>query len=178
MDTDLLPFGPGAYTEWATLYGAPTHWEAVLIETDVAYVQSGTFGARDSFRIWVPSDLRAEDVILFLALRHWMSWPWNITGIPARSIPFYRVRGVNHDLPDCAVYPFDPGDPTAPGPVIEMGPLAISGLSPLDLRDGAIEVGMRRSNNQKVRLHSIRGHLELGAYSDRIAFAGGGGRVR
>ncbi len=47
-----VPNGPGFYTEWTTLVGAATHWEAVdevPPDEDTSYVASSTLDQRDTF---------------------------------------------------------------------------------------------------------------------------------
>jgi hypothetical protein len=48
----LVPTGAGNYTEWTTLFGAPTHWQAedeVPPDEDTSYIESATLNQRDTF---------------------------------------------------------------------------------------------------------------------------------
>jgi hypothetical protein len=48
----IVPTAPGNYTEWTTLVGAPTHWQAedeVPPDEDTSYVESATVDQRDTY---------------------------------------------------------------------------------------------------------------------------------
>lgn len=48
----IVPVGVGNYTEWTTLVGAPTHWQAedeIPPDEDTSYVESATLDQRDTY---------------------------------------------------------------------------------------------------------------------------------
>jgi len=48
----IVPTGAGTYTEWTTLFGAPTHWQAedeIPPDEDTSYVESPTLNQRDTY---------------------------------------------------------------------------------------------------------------------------------
>lgn len=72
----LRPNGPGTYTEFDNLFGAPTHWEAVDDETpdgDTTYVDSITENDRDTYALTtsgIPPGSTINSVTVYVYVIH------------------------------------------------------------------------------------------------------------
>lgn len=166
----LLPTGPGGYTEWLGLSGAPTHWQAVQSSVDTSKVFSSVQGARDSFSVSVPV-LGGMDRIEQVTVRGWIAWGGSPVPGNCAAVPFIRVGGVDYDIGSWSVPQFDPDDPTIPGPVTLMPDIIIP--SPVLLRGSGFEIGVRRSTSRRMDLHAIAGSASVVLASEAVTFVGG-----
>lgn len=73
LNVILTPSAPGVYSEWPTLVGAPTAWEAARAH-DAAYLQSTAAGQRVSFPVALP-EIRSDDTLVSLFMRAYLARP-------------------------------------------------------------------------------------------------------
>lgn len=166
----LVPTGPGSYTEWAGLSGAPTHWQAVQSASDSSKVFSSILGARDSYVVSVPS-LGGMDRIDQVTVRGWIAWGGSPVSGNCASVAFVRVGGVDYDIGTWSVPQFDPDDPTIPGPVTLMPDIILP--EPLLLRGSPFELGVRRTTSRRMDLHAIAGTASVVLANEAVTLVGG-----
>jgi hypothetical protein len=98
----LRPNGPGTYTEFDNLVGAPTHWEAVddvTPDDDSTYVDSATFGDRDTYALTasgIPAGSTIHSVTVYVYAERYAEWWESLFWIMIRS-------GTTNDFSDARI---------------------------------------------------------------------------
>lgn len=97
----ILPTGPGNYTNWTTLVGAATHWEAedeVPPDEDTSYVESSTLNQQDTFAMGniTPISATINGIQVLLRARTTLAGADNIARL-------YRNAGVDNQGADVAL---------------------------------------------------------------------------
>ncbi len=170
----LTPSGPGAYTEWTFLVGAPTHWEAAVSDSDMSFVGSATQGQRDSYRVTPQEELKPEDTVLSFDLICWLQWRGSALSGNALVMVFHRIGSVETDDTEFSL-PQAEEDPQVRGPVVQMAPIHLD-LAVGNFIASPLEFGVRHINSRGVNLHAIRAMLSIEGPKDRFPLVSRPGR--